>query len=254
MPTTSSIPTRLLRVGVYVDAYNLYYGGRYVCGRGAPGWRWIDIRSLVTSLVTAQRGWAGATIDRIVYCTARIDAATNPEGNADQEVYLRALAATKSVDVIEYGNYVSRVKFAPLATKGPNGVPVVTRPSWPITVQSPLGKPDSQAIFMASHLHQEEKGTDVNVATHLLMDVLEDRVDAVVVISNDSDLRLPVHTARERVPVGHVNPRGGLFAGDLAGSKTEGVGNHWWRKLGPLDYRNHQLPDPAGGFTKPAGW
>jgi len=235
-----------MRVGVYVDAYNLYYGGRQVCGRSSPGWRWLDLRALATSLVDAQRGWAGATIDRIVYCTARIDAATNPSGNADQEVYLRALAATKSVDVIEYGNYVSRVKFAPLATRGSNGVPIVTTPSWPVTIQSGRGRPDPDAIFMVSHLHQEEKGTDVNVASHLLMDILEQRVDAVVVISNDSDLRLPVHTARQRVPVGHVNPRSGLFAGDLAGSRTEGVGNHWWRKLVQADYRNHQLPNPAG--------
>jgi uncharacterized LabA/DUF88 family protein len=206
------------------------------------------------SLVTAQRGWAGAAIDRIVYCTARIDATTNPSGFADQDVYLKALLATKSVDLIEYGNYVARVKASPLATKDVNGRPVLTRPGWPITVQSPLGSPDSQAIFMVSHLHQEEKGTDVNLATHMLMDVLERRVDGVVVVSNDSDLQLPVRMARQRVQVGHVNPRRTYFAGDLFGHRTDGVGNHWWRKLGPADYRGHQLPDPAGGYRRPRGW
>jgi uncharacterized LabA/DUF88 family protein len=245
------IPTR---VGVYIDGYNLYYGGRTVCGRGTPGWRWLDLRALATSLVTAQRGWAGATIERIVYCTARIDAATNSSGAADQDRYLKALVATKSVDFIEHGNYVARVKYAPLATRGPNGAPVITRPEWPVRVVSTLGVPDAGAKFMVSHLHQEEKGTDVNIATHLMMDVLEDRVDGVVVISNDSDLRLPILTARQRVPVGHVNPRSGLFAGPLAGAKDEGVGNHWWRKLNSLDYLSHQLPDPAGGYAKPIGW
>jgi hypothetical protein len=107
---------------------------------------------------------------------------------------------------------------------------------------------------MASYLHQEEKGTDVNLATHLLTDVLERRVDAIVVVSNDSDLGMPVQIARQRVPVGHVNPRNEYFAGDLFGSKTEGVGNHWWRKLGADDYWSHQLPDPAGGYPIPAGW
>lgn len=121
-------------------------------------------------------------------------------------------------------------------------------------VHAPLGAPRPDAIFMASILHQEEKGTDVNVASHLLMDVLEQRVDAVVVISNDSDLKLPVHTARTRVPVGHVNPRGNLFAGDLTGVPSDGVGRHWWRKLQVADYQNHQLPNAVGGFTKPAGW
>jgi hypothetical protein len=35
----------------------------------------------------------------------------------------------------------------------------------------------------------EEKGSDVNVAAHLLVDVLAGGFDAAVVISNDSDLR-----------------------------------------------------------------
>jgi hypothetical protein len=86
------------------------------------------------------------------------------------------------------------------------------------------------------------------------MDTLTGQVDAIVVISNDSDLKLPVHLARERVPVGHVNPQGGLFAGGLTGKPTDGVGNHWWRKLGAQDYERHQLPDPVSGYTKPRGW
>lgn len=243
-----------LRVGVYIDGYNLYYGARHCCGKGTAGWRWLDIRALVTSLVEAQHEWVDADLDRIVYCTARIDAGTNPGGAADQDVYLKALLAARSVDLIEYGNYVSRVKFAPLATKGPKGRPVLARPEWPVKVQSPLGTPDQDAVFMVSHLHQEEKGTDVNLAYLLLMDVCEERVDRAVVVSNDSDLKLPVHAARQRVSVGHVNPRGGLFAGDLTGRKNEGVGGHWWRKLGASDYQKHQLPTEVTGYTKPPEW
>jgi len=121
-------------------------------------------------------------------------------------------------------------------------------------VQSTLGSPAANAVFMVSTLHQEEKGTDVNVAAHLLMDIFQGTVDAAVLISNDSDLKLPIHTARKLVPVGHVNPRGGYFAGDLTGTPAEGVGRHWWRKLTPADFQSHQLPDPAGKYTRPAGW
>ncbi|PWV71430.1 hypothetical protein SAMN05421630_115133 [Prauserella marina] len=32
-----------MRVGVYVDAFNVYYGARAQCGRGTPGWRWLDL-------------------------------------------------------------------------------------------------------------------------------------------------------------------------------------------------------------------
>jgi hypothetical protein len=51
-----------------------------------------------------------------------------------------------------------------------------------------------------------------------------------------------------------INPRNTFTAGDLAGKKTDGVGGHWWWKLSAAAYRANQLPDPAGGFTRPQGW
>lgn len=244
-----------MRVGVYVDGYNLYYGGRHQLGK-EPGWRWLDLRALADELVSEQRGWPGASVDRLVYCTARIDQGLNPTGFNEQDAYLKALVAARSVDHVEYGKYVTGVRNRPLAVKGPppRRAPTVVTSDWPVMVQSTLGTPVPGAVFMVSTLHQEEKGTDVNVASHLLMDVFAGRVDAVVLISNDSDLKLPVHIARDRVPVGHVNPRGGLFAGDLTGNPADGVGGHWWRKLVPADFQRHQLPDPAGRYTKPGPW
>jgi uncharacterized LabA/DUF88 family protein len=245
----------VMKVGVYIDGYNLYYGGRQRCGRGQPGWRWLDLRGLVTDLVTAQRGWAGASVDRIVYCTARVDAVTSPSAHADQDVYLKALAKSGSVDHIEYGNYVARVKPAMLATKDPvTKKPVMVQSAWPVMVRDSAGTASPNAQFMVSYLHLEEKGSDVNVAAHLLTDVLTGQVDAAVVVSNDSDLKFPVKSMRHRVPVGMVNPRGTQFAGDLAGHPVDGVGNHWWRRLGPGDYTSHQMSDPVAGYTKPAGW
>lgn len=87
-----------MRVGVYVDGYNLYYGGRSACGRGTAGWRWLDIRGLVRGVITAQRSWSQPQIERVVYCTARVDAVTNASAHADQDVYLKALSASGSVD------------------------------------------------------------------------------------------------------------------------------------------------------------
>ena len=104
-----------MRIGVYVNGFNLYYGARGICGRGTPGWRWLDLRALATSLVGRHTRWSGARVHRIVYCTARIDGASNPSGQADQNVYLKALLAADSVNHIEYGAYVARVKTAPLA-------------------------------------------------------------------------------------------------------------------------------------------
>jgi hypothetical protein len=107
---------------------------------------------------------------------------------------------------------------------------------------------------MVSYLRLEKKGSDVNVATHLLKDVLTGDVDAAIVISNDSDLALPLRIARRRAPVGLVHPGVGRWAGALKASPSDGVGNRWWSQLLPTDYTSHQLPDPAGTFTGPAGW
>lgn len=107
---------------------------------------------------------------------------------------------------------------------------------------------------MVQILHLEEKGSDVNVATHLMLDVLSGAVEAAVVVSNDSDLALPVREMRQRVPVGLINPRGTLFAGDLTGSPADGVGGHWWWKAHAAHYFGHQLPNPVGQYTRPAGW
>lgn len=244
-----------MRVGVYIDGYNLYYGGKKHCDP-ASHWKWLDIRALVSDVVSAQRIWPDAQITRIVYCTARIDARLNANGHQEQDVYLKALLATGSVDWIEYGTYVSSVRARPLAVRGqrPSDPPVVSRSQWPVMVQSHLGIPVPDAHFMVSTLHQEEKGSDVNVAVHMVSDVLERTVDAVVVVSNDSDLALPVKKVRGHVPTGVVNPRGGRIAGDLAGRSHDGVGAHWWRNLSAEDFTSHQLPDPANGFTRPEAW
>ena len=44
------------------------------------------------------------------------------------------------------------------------------------------------------------------------------------------------------------------LAGALRGQAVEGVGRHWWRQLAARDVTDCQLPDPAGGYSRPAGW
>ncbi|HEU5063642.1 MAG TPA: hypothetical protein VFT79_10905 [Solirubrobacterales bacterium] len=245
-----------MRVGVYIDGFNLYYGARATCGRGASGWRWLDIRALIESVLP--QGWLnqGASIERLIYCTARVSGSRDPSSAADQNVYIRALQAHGSIDVIEFGNFVSRAKFAPLVRPEPSTYkPTLVRPAWPLMLKDSQTDQDiPDATLMVSYLHNEEKGSDVNVATHLLLDVLQQEVAAVVVVSNDSDLKLPVKEARLRVPVGIVNPGPGQIAGDLRGKPSDGVGGHWWGRLTEAQYRAHQLPDPVGSVSKPNAW
>jgi hypothetical protein len=250
---TASTPP--LQVGVYVDGFNLYYGGRGLMGgNGRPGWRWLDLRALATSIVAARPEWRDTHVARVVYCTAPIDGASNPSGAADQEIYLRALRAAKAVDEITKGRYITKIVKAPLAVRGPKGQAILAAPTWPVMVQDPAGQPVPGARFLVSVAQREEKGSDVNVASHLLLDLLHQRITAAVVISNDSDLAFPVAQARELIPVGVVNPSKNYTAGALRGSPHAGVGRHWWRSLRDTDLTAAQLPVQIGAITRPPGW
>lgn len=207
-----------MRIGVYVDGFNLYYGARGLCGRSTAGWRWLDLRALAERLLGGPgAGWGPGVVERLVYCTARVSGVDNPSGQRDQDTYLRALRLHGAVDELAMGNYVARVATAPLATPDRRGRPRLTRAAWPLQVRDGAGSDVPAATFMASVARREEKGSDVNVASHLLIDVLTDRVDAVIVVSNDSDLEFPVRHARTLVPVGLVNPTPGYAATRRAG-------------------------------------
>src|SRR5688572_27721454 len=110
-----------MRVGVYVDGFNLYYGAKGLCGSSGRQWKWLDVRGLASHVLAEQisyanaqgwsavtAAWQGAVVDRVVYCTARIDSTQNPAGHLEQDVYLKGLVGASSVDHIEYGYYVSR--------------------------------------------------------------------------------------------------------------------------------------------------
>ena len=240
-----------MRVGVYVDGFNLYYGARAVCGAGSPGWRWLDVRKLVEGRLPG--AWQGASVARVVYCTARVSGIDDPSTPLDQDRYLRALDLSGSVDDIEYGNFVARVRTSPLATEGRRRRPTIVSSTWPVMVKDEHRGDVPRARFVVSHLHREEKGSDVNLATHLLQDVLTGQVEAVVIVSNDSDLKLPVAIARGHVPVGILTPAGRL-AGDLAFHADDGVGRHWQALLSRDAYHNAQLPPAVGPVDKPPAW
>lgn len=61
----------------------------------------------------------------------------------------------------------------------------------------------------ATALVTEEKGSDVNLATHLLLDAVKKDYEAAVVVSDDSDLIEPIRAVRKGLGfrVGILNPR-----------------------------------------------
>jgi hypothetical protein len=125
---------------------------------------------------------------------------------------------------------------------------------WPVMVQDSAGRPEPNARFMVSVARREEKGSDVNVASHLLLDLMHQRIDAAVVVSNDSDLALPVREARRLAHIGLVNPTPSYPAGALNGDASDGVGRHWWYQLTVEDLAAAQLPAAIGKLSRPSGW
>jgi hypothetical protein len=250
-------PQPTTRVGVYVDAFNVYYGGRALCGRGTPGWRWLDIADLALDLINP-RVWPTPELTRLVYCTAPRDREGDPSSLADQRTYIGALQHGNDIVTVVDGKYVPRIKSGIIVDKSGRPPRRVQSPgaehlpAWlPVEeVPGPSGHPE----LLAAVSTFEEKGSDVSVASHLLIDVLTSQIDAAIVFSNDSDLRFPLVQARLHVPVATVNPSPSRTATDLRGDPCAGTGRHWWRKLRPADFLDHQLPDPVGPYAKPPGW
>jgi len=98
----------------------------------------------------------------------------------------------------------------------------------------------------------EEKGSDVNLASHLLPDAFKHACDIAVVISNDSDLRVPIRIAEQLgVRVGVINPHPPEY-------RSRVLKGTFFKQLRPSVLADCQLPgtltDPSGTIHKPAGW
>ena len=159
---------------MYVDGFNLYYGAL----KGTQ-YKWLDLVRLAQALLPRHR------IEHLHYFTAKVRShADDPEVDQRQRAYLRALATIPNL-TIHYGHFLSSVVRMPLVQRA-----VGARREWVEVTK------------------MEEKGSDVNLATQLLVDGFNGRFAAAAVISNDSDLSRPVRVVREdlALPVGVLNP------------------------------------------------
>ena len=207
-----------ITTSVYIDGFNLYYGSL----RKTP-YRWLNVRTLCELLLPNN------TVSDIKYFTALVSARPNdPDQPVRQQLYLRALRTVPSV-TIHLGHFLTHTITMPLA-------PVVGQPQQYVRV-----------------IKTEEKGSDVNLATHLLHDAHMGRFDVAVVISNDSDLLEPIRIVREQLgkKVGvlnpHKNPSRALLPHlDFIKQIRAGV-------LQASQFPD-AITDATGAFTKPAVW
>jgi len=99
----------------------------------------------------------------------------------------------------------------------------------------------------------EEKGSDVNLATHLLRDAYNKAFEVAVLITNDSDLLEPVRIVRHELglPIGILNPHQ-HHSQKLKGEAT------FMKRIRQSDLAACQFPNPMrdakGQFHKPPIW
>jgi len=151
----------------------------------------------------------------------------DPQQGQRQQTFLRALRTLPNVS-IHYGTFLSN------------------------PVRMPLARP-RRGARTAQVIKTEEKGSDVNLASLLLADGFRRRHEVAVVISNDSDLVLPIQIVRDelQLPVGVVNPRGNPSRQLLAVST-------FFKRIRPGLLERSQLPetlqDDRGTISKPKAW
>jgi hypothetical protein len=206
----------MARANVYIDGLNLYYGAL----RGSAH-KWLDLDALCHRLLPKD------TIHRIRYFTALVTPrpGDDPQKPQRQQIYLRALRTIPNLSIHEGGFLTSRVRMK-----------VVVPP------------PNTILVYRT-----EEKGSDVNIASFMLLDAARADCEVAVVVSNDSDLKAPIDIARNEfgVKVGVVNPHS-------AKKRSLVLQPTFFKQLRTSAVRSCQFPptmtDGLGAFQKPAAW
>lgn len=205
-----------MRIIVYVDGFNLYYG----CLKKTP-FKWLDLYKM------SQLLFPNDEIIKIKYFTAPIKIRNNDNDHDRpnrQQMYWRALRTIKNLEIIE-GTFLSHKVSMKLAD-------------------------DSGFVKV---LKTEEKETDVNIASHLINDAHNDVFEKAVVISNDSDLVLPINIVVNQIelPVTVISP----FNRNSIELKKVATGVKKIRKglLGVSQFP-HEMKDSIGEFYIPKKW
>lgn len=216
-----------MNTNVYIDGLNLYYGSL----RQYPQFKWLDVAEMCRRLLPTRN------INKIRYFTSRVvPLPHDQQAPARQDIYLRALRTIPNI-TINFGRFATRPTQMPLD---------------PVTyTQSQPNRPQ-----MASVLRTEEKRSDVNLATLLLVDCFEGDFDEAVIVSNDSDLTLPVEMVNVKYgkPIGMINPHPkGQISVELVRATTFQI-----RSINKKVLVNSQFPttlqDARGTFKRPSKW
>lgn len=218
-----------MRTIIYIDGFNLYF--RLLEKR--PALKWLNVKALAEKLLNPTNLVVG-----VKYYTARVSGRIDPAAPGRQQLYLDALRTVPEISV-HMGTFLLSEKFAGLA-KPPEFRPRISLPPpWPDVVKV---------------IKVEEKGSDVNLACHLLLDAFQGNFEVAAVLSNDSDLVEPIRIVTHVLgkPVGLLSP--------VPNPNPElSRASSFIRRISVSDLVATQFPSPllrADGseLNKPASW
>ncbi len=204
-----------MKISVYIDGFNLYYG----CLKNSKH-KWLNIHKMCSLL------FPNDEIISIKYFTAAIKTRTDEDQikTTRQQLYWRALRTLPKVEIIEGIFLQHKVFMKSVKEKG------------------------YVEVFKS-----EEKGTDVNIASHLVNDAHNNYFEKAVVISNDSDLVTPIKivTSELKIPVITISP----FNKNNFQLKSVSSGVKQIRSgLLQVSQFNDVLTDNIGEFIIPEKW
>lgn len=257
-----------MKISVYVDGFNLYYG----LLRNSP-YKWLNPVSLVSRVLPKD-----CEIALLRYFTARITSKLDLDAPRRQNDYISALLTLPNVKV-HYGHFLTKTTWRPLANlpvanreiSSPN--PAVLPPgSFKVAGVDerllPVGSyknteaeendggldPTSQDGngLIAGFRSFEEKGSDVNLAVNLINDGWKREFDAMVVVSNDTDLvpAIDVVVSELEILVFVVCPQKRRVSPQLEKAAT------YVRHINPSALARSQFPEklPGTAIQRPATW
>ncbi len=133
--------------------------------------KWLDVRALAETL------FPNDEIGRVLYFSARVIARPDdPQEATRQQMYFRALAA-RDVEIF-LGQFRSGTRWMRRSEPCPRGA------------DCPVSEENIRVMST------EEKGSDVNLASHLLIDAFRGDCEMAIVLTNDTDLVEPIRLAR----------------------------------------------------------
>ncbi len=261
-----------MRTWAYIDGFNLYYAIRNV------GYKWIDVKELTKAVMPPS-----TNVEKLKYYTAHVSGVSDPDQPRRQQIYLNALGTIPEIEIF-FGQFLAKSIWRPLlnlpigdrplhygsanSTIPPgnhfvNPDPTIldnTRESLQVGKYGKgnriLRNPAVDAIKAMVHA-MEEKGSDVNLASHLINDGWANRYEAAIVISNDTDLVEPIRIVVQELkkPVTILSPsklRGDKYE---AASRLLSVASHV-RYIRKSHLNSSLFPDTISGttITKPTGW